>query len=773
MVNIKFSSKAGTLFSIKEIVKSAKIPELFIFTVQDWFKNKSKILTNIEEQFRNNVLAVRSSSKNEDQSMYSNAGAFLSLLNVRFENLEISINRVVESYGEDKNLLDEILIQPMLKNIIRSGVAFSHDPNTCSPYRVINWSDGKSSTKVTGGMGGNIWQQAALAPLPKSKSLKSIILLIEELLNFFKNSPLDCEFAFTSQGKESTLWLLQVRPLILKKKSESEQSQLNNLKKIQSKIKSGMKTHPYLFGSKTVYGVMPDWNPAEIIGIRPKPLALSLYRELITDSIWAYQRHNYGYRNLRSFPLMPDFFGLPYIDLRLSFNSFIPQDVEGKLADKLVNFYIKRLTSEPTNHDKVEFEIVLSCNSLDLINKLEKLKKIGFTTDECKILLTSLRNITNKIIHPVNGLWIVDKKKINTLDQKHSTIMSSSMNNLEKIYWLLEDVKKYGTLPFAGLARTGFIAVQMLNSLVNVNIFSSKDYHEFIASISNISRQLATDRRSLKKKKFLALYGHLRPGTYDILSPRYDDKPELYFNWDEKLEPLSEIESYNPSEKQLKKIDHYLKECSIECNAVQFLDFIKSGIKLREYSKFSFSRHLSDILSLISLVGKEINISKNDLAFSEISTFKNLYISAVDNEKVLKDCIKRGKLKYKETQKLSLPPLITEADEVIAFKWPKTMPNFITQKQVVAPIGDSKNIKFLNGHLICITNADPGYDWLFSYPIAGIITAWGGVNSHMAIRAGELGLPSVIGCGEHLFKKWSRARRVFLDCAGRRLEILE
>jgi len=34
---------------------------------------------------------------------------------------------------------------------------------------------------------------------------------------------------------------------------------------------------------------MPDWNPAEIIGIKPKMLALSLYKELITDNIWAYK----------------------------------------------------------------------------------------------------------------------------------------------------------------------------------------------------------------------------------------------------------------------------------------------------------------------------------------------------------------------------------------------------------------------------------------------------------------------------------------------------
>ena len=27
-----------------------------------------------------------------------------------------------------------------------------------------------------------------------------------------------------------------------------------------------------------MYGLMPDWNPAEIIGCKPKPLSLSLYR---------------------------------------------------------------------------------------------------------------------------------------------------------------------------------------------------------------------------------------------------------------------------------------------------------------------------------------------------------------------------------------------------------------------------------------------------------------------------------------------------------------
>ena len=44
----------------------------------------------------------------------------------------------------------------------------------------------------------------------------------------------------------------------------------------------------------------------------------------------------------------------------------------------------------------------------------------------------------------------------------------AAIDKISRIYWLLEDCKRYGTLPFAGLARAGFIAVQLLRSLVAV-----------------------------------------------------------------------------------------------------------------------------------------------------------------------------------------------------------------------------------------------------------------------------------------------------------------
>ena len=135
--------------------------------------------------------------------------------------------------------------------------------------------------------------------------------------------------------------------------------------------------------------------------------------------------------------------------------------------------------------------------------------------------------------------------------------------------------------------------------------------------------------------------------------------------------------------------------------------------------------------------------------------------------------IESGKCRYEETRKTSLPPLIVEPQNVWGFEWPETTPNYITQKQAIGQVVGVEARDQLAGAIICIPNADPGFDWLFAHPLAGLVTAWGGANSHMAIRAGELGLPAVIGVGEVQYRRLSNAQRLHMDCAGRRVEILE
>lgn len=775
----KFSTKAGTLASLQRRLQHARIAPLVRFTLQDWHKDAQACINDLEQKIGSAPWVVRSSCAREDTAQGSNAGAFLSLLHVQPNDLTNAIEAVIAAYGEQAEPQDEVLIQPLLQQVVCSGVAFSHDPNTCAPYRIINWHPGEDTAAVTGGSGGHIWQQAALSPEPVPEPFQGLVRLLEELLDLFGQQPLDCEFALTQEAAtdqhpqpEPQLWLLQVRPLLLSQPSESPQQQAERLKAIADKVQRGMQPHPFLLGQRSVYGVMPDWNPAEIIGVRPKPLALSLYRELVTDAIWAYQRHNYGYRNLRSFPLMPHFYGLPYIDARLSFNSFIPADLDEGVAGRLVDYYIERLLAEPTLHDKVEFEIVFSCYTLDLPQRLECLQQAGFSATEREAIAQSLRSLTQRIVHPEKGLWRSDAAKLDTLQQRREMLQASAADPLERIYWLLEDAKRYGTLPFAGLARVGFMAVQMLRSLVAVGVFSQADYDTFLASVSTISGQLARDRATLDPSTFLARYGHLRPGTYDLLSPRYDEAPDLYFDWSHRSEPPLPPQPFALTLPQMREIARLLKAHGLSPDPVGLFDFMQSGIELRELAKFHFTRNLSDTLALVSRVGEQHGFSREQLAFCDISVFQELHTAAVNPKELLQRSIEQGQAHYQQTLKTSLPPLIADPSDVWAFAWPDTAPNFITQKSVTAPVVSCEDRTHLAGALVCIPNADPGFDWLFAHPIAGLITAWGGANSHMAIRAGELGLPAVIGAGQTRYQQWSQAQRLHLDCAGQRVEVL-
>jgi phosphoenolpyruvate synthase/pyruvate phosphate dikinase len=769
-LEVKEFTKASSLKSLYGKLNSCDVLPLIYFTVKDYSINKKSIILNIKKKFKGSKLIVRSSAKDEDSIYKSNAGKYLSLKNIRLCDVDEAINKVINSY-ESNDEFNEVLIQPMLNNVIVSGVAFSHDPNTCTPYRVINYSTGNDTSIVTSGSGGKIWIQPAKS-INKVKNYQSkIVKIIEELLKIHNNLPIDIEFAITKTENKESVYLLQVRKLILLNISESEEEQFERTKLIYDKIKSSMAPHPLILGETTIFAVMPDWNPAEMIGIRPKPLSLSIYREIITDSIWAYQRSNYGYKNLRGFQLMKTFYGLPYIDTRLSFNSFIPSSLNNKIAQKLINYYLNKFKTHPYLHDKIEFDIVFSCYTLDLTTRINILDEHNFNEVEKISILNSLRKLTNDILDQKKGLINNDYNKLKILETKRNLIVNSKLDYDEKIYLLIEDVKRYGTLPFAGLARAGFISIQFLNSLVSLNIFTEEDYENFMKSIVTESSNLAYDYKILSKDQFLKKYGHLRPGTYDITSPSFDENPDLYFNWD-KSKFLDIKDNFSISKYKYKSIDNLLKINKLNITAEELIEFIKNGIKYREYAKFEFTKNISQIFKYIKKIGIANNIPINDLAYINISTLMENRLSAVKMNDKLLNSITLGKVEYDLTLKTSLPPVVSNAEDVWGYHMPEASPNFITQKQVTAKIASSTDVKILPKAIICIPNADPGYDWLFAYPISGIITAWGGANSHMAIRAGELGIPSVIGAGQALYDIWSNANYVFIDCANKKVEIL-
>jgi adenylylsulfate kinase-like enzyme/phosphohistidine swiveling domain-containing protein len=772
---LRFGTKAETLEMLAPRLRGARVLPQVCFSVAEWHRSRGRVLANIAaEPWGSRALIVRSSAQGEDGPTSSQAGRYDSILGVvGAANLAQAVEQVIASYTRDGDSNDQVFVQPMLEHVSMAGVAFSRPPSG-GPYYIVNYDERSGRTDlVTGGVGDNLQTLLCLRSRVDAcpPALSAVIALVRELEDTFACDAIDVEFAIDGEGQ---LYLLQVRRLNVDRRNKCPDAQVDAaLIDVARKVELLSRPHPFLHGSRSIFGVMPDWNPAEIIGLRPWPLSLSLYRELVTDAIWAYQRDNYGYQNLRSFPLLVSFHGLPYIDVRVSFNSFIPRDVPADLAGRLVNYYIDRLLAEPQLHDKVEFEIIFSCYTLDLPQRIGTLEQNGFSKSEITELSGALRRLTNRIIHGETALWRRDRAKIDLLAQRLPKIADAKIDKISRIYWLIEDCKRYGTLPFAGLARAGFIAVQLLQSFVAAGILDAEEHATFMASVDTVGSRIGHDFAHLTKAEFLSRYGHLRPGTYDILSPRYDEAPDMYFDWSGVRTGSGTQPRFALSIPQLRRIEQLLKEHQLEIDVLSLIEFIKAGIEGREFAKFVFTRSLSDALSLIRQMGEEYGLSVEDCAYMDYDAIRTLYSESGSVRERLLDSIAQGRARHALTRNLILPPVIAAPGEVFAFHLPPSQPNFITRKSVTAPVARVTDpADSFAGRILFVPSADPGFDWIFTRGISGFVTQFGGANSHMAIRAGELGIPAVIGAGETLYKRWQSAQKLCLDCTNQRVSLI-
>lgn len=286
-------TKAGMLKYLKENLSSINILPLMVLRSRDFRMEEEKAVNAILMFAENRPLAIRSSSSMEDTWEYSNAGKFESFLNVSPTHNAVreAVEKVYQSYQTDGD--EEILIQPMLENVKKSGVAFTVDMNTFADYYTVNFYEGDDSSAVTSGYSNELktFVQYKYSEKPiRDRDMNSLITACRQIEKFLKNDSLDIEFAVNREGK---VFIFQVRPIAKGNREVGEKLDLKPaLNRIYKKVKKLSAVHPFLLGRTTCFGVMPDWNPAEILGIRPKKLAISLYKELITDDVWAHQRYD-------------------------------------------------------------------------------------------------------------------------------------------------------------------------------------------------------------------------------------------------------------------------------------------------------------------------------------------------------------------------------------------------------------------------------------------------------------------------------------------------
>ena len=127
---------------------------------------------------------------------------------------------------------------------------------------------------------------------------------------------------------------------------------------------------------------------------------------------------------------------------------------------------------------------------------------------------------------------------------------------------------------------------------------------------------------------------------------------------------------------------------------------------------------------------------------------------------------KKNNTKFIE-EKIKLNFLLCDSKDFYIVPTFRITPNFTGDKIINKKLIFLKEIKNQNisiaDKIVCIENADPGYDWIFTKKIAGLITINGGSNSHMFIRCNEFNITSAIGCGDILFKKIISKKSIVID----------
>ena len=739
VAEILLGSKSKSIHNLRGI-KTAEIPKFQVLKKSE-LKDFEKILQELE-----NKVIVRSDSEFEDSFKESNAGKFLSIGPVNRKN-KLEIKEAIEAVLNSYPVLSDdsrVLIQDYVGEIKSSGVITTRILQNGAPYICISISEGSNSDEVTSGSSNklkNIYIHKDIEKLTgKYKKYQKILNLVKELIEYISYDLLDIEFAIDEKDQ---IYLLQVRPLVVKTKLEDNKGELlKNIRyyqQLQNKSDS-------IFGSRTVLSNMSDWNPAEMLGESPNFLSLSIYKTFITNDSWYLQRKEFGYKGVVKDRLMFNFGNKCYIDVRASLNSFLTKSLNEDESEKIIDYQIDKLIENPELHDKIEFEIAETAYIFGLEQKINNRYKDILTKQTISNWISDLKILENNYLKILNK----NNKKITYFYNQ----LNPSMDFFDKK--VINGIKKNMAVPFSHHARLAFIYFSHLNNFVKNEVISESEKQNLLNNLNTISSQFSKSLHDLKNKKmsykkFISIYGHVRPNNYDLYSKNIRDEGKEFIDF--LIENLQKKDNHNiDTEDTLKKIDKYLYLQRYNFSSSEWHNLFEGSIISRENSKFMYSKAIDLTLNQIK---QNHNLDENKI--------KNLNFEIFS---------KTGKIFYEsENSYFELPDIITNSNDFLFFENLNTKPNFIGQSIVkgeLSPISEKKNQRYKD-KIILLPNADPGWDWILNLPIKGMVTKYGGPNSHMAIRASEKNITSVFGVGDDLFKELQNSNILEIDPLNKKL----
>ena len=774
--NEEIISKADVLVFLKSHLSLARVEDIEIINAGVFLENPEEEAERIRSRFQGDTVVVRSSSVKEDSMVTSNAGHFDSVLNVDSGSLDDiihAVRHVLSTYQEDGTMYDgfleeQVLVQRQAKDIRMSGVVFTRDLLYNRPYFMINYDDDGSTDSVTAGKSGRtVYVPWNTNEKKLKKPFGALISAIREILSLCSIEYLDIEFGITAKGD---VIIFQTRPL-------AAVAHMPKIADDAAVMKAREKAEEDFGKLGHALSDMAFWNPSEIIGDNPFPLDYSLYREIITAYIWSAGISAIGYHYIND-DLMYRIGNKPYISIDYTFEGLIPELLTPALQKKLKRYYQKRLREDISAHDKIEFEIVFSAYDFCTEENMDVLLGYGFTKNEINEIQKSLYFVTCMALQEYPDIYAEDMTSLYKMRELRHQIrdkkpLEETDIDVIKDYIgeLLTSIKSDGTPQFSRQARLAFMARSFCRTLVQKGYIKEDDMDAYMLSINTVASDFERDfdaysHGMLSRDEFNSRYGHLRLGTYNV---RTDCYAKMYF--DVGTSNLKGTVKSRPKAKELDKnaIRKALLDHEIGVSEDDFIDFIRKTTENREFFKFEFTKSLSLALELIIRLGQLYGIPRDDLSFLTVMDIFNY-----ETKGELEDVIAQSKMTHRINSGLILPEVVFSKEDIGFVQVADSRPNFITagsaEGEVVLLDDFADEPPEIEGKIVVVTKADPGYDWIFTKNIAGFITRYGGAASHMAIRCAEFDIPAAIGCGEKIFNDVRGMKYVRIDCLKKQIQ---
>jgi len=763
LLNLNVGGKAESLIKLKSIAGISVPP--FISIPASCENLEALIQEYLTLNPNVHAVAVRSSALVEDGENASFAGAFDTFLDVEAAVSEIldAVKRVrfnatqkvegLSDYMDRCNIKYQdgvgVVVQEMVSDPDYSGVVFSHGLESVDAYFQINFHTGLGEEIVSGRQkGGHLrfLRQGEVSEVigKKYPFLQELINAVNSIEKNYSCESMDIEFAY----KNGCLYILQARPMTVAKGCLHNDKMLllsDEIKSLNCKV--------HRLSENDFYGDMIDINPRELLGENPQFLNVSIFGEMFADDVVERVRGQMGYAPLYA-GMMEVLSGKPYVSLRSSAYSMRPKGVSDKTYEKVFQHYLSKVRSNVDLQDKVEFQL-FSLTGQQAEGLVEELSEI-LDLEEVLELTGSFNELDEYLaVYMVGYLenyscWLSQyQSELDTLERSGGCNVKTALSALIK-----------GTSYFTATARLAFYAKNAAEKKYGESFIEKS-----IGGLDTVSGQLQESLLLYAKGEMTVedlnrVYGHLRAGQMDIFTSSYKDNPEYYFNL-EYYEAMDEsqadctlkgvLERRNDAEAFLNELSPLLQQEIVDMRML---------LQAREAVKFEFARAFDLLSRSILDVSKQVGFDKNKLGSMNIDDVIALSESGVVDVK--------STFMSPLHKLLILPAVFTHTTDLNCVELEQKFGTFFSGKVIEAPVivvkeGMKPLREDVEGRIIVLDHADPGFDFLLSYEPAGLITKVGGPASHMAIRLSEYGLPGCIGSGIDL-ETIDVTKSLVLDC---------